>query len=231
MILTMVDGKVCQALTGTSSAALCVICGAKPSEMKNFTKLNDKQEIIQNFEYGLSTLHAWIRFMECILHISYRLSFCKWAAREPEDNMAMKEAKKNIQKKFLKQMTLYVDTPEQGSGPSNDGNTARRFFRDPDMTSKITDVDKVLIQRFGIILQTLACGRKINTIKFENYASERAELYIKLYPWYYMPASVHKILFHGSKIIDSHLLPIGELSEEAQETRPSQKGDVDSMLI
>jgi hypothetical protein len=34
-----------------------------------------------------------------------------------------------------------------------------------------------------------------------------------------MPASVHKILLHGSKIIDSHLLPIGELSEEAQEAR------------
>jgi len=32
-----------------------------------------------------------------------------------------------------------------------------------------------------------------------------------------MPASVHKILFHGSKIIDTHLLSIDELSEEAQE--------------
>jgi len=30
-----------------------------------------------------------------------------------------------------------------------------------------------------------------------------------------MLASVHKILFHGSKIIDTHLLPIDELSEEA----------------
>ena len=29
-------------------------------------------------------------------------------------------------------------------------------------------------------------------------------------------ALVHKILLHGSKIIDSHLLPIGELFEEGK---------------
>jgi len=29
-----------------------------------------------------------------------------------------------------------------------------------------------------------------------------------------MPASVHKILIHGSKIIESAILPIGQLSEE-----------------
>lgn len=33
-----------------------------------------------------------------------------------------------------------------------------------------------------------------------------------------MPVSVHKILFHGSDIIKSCLLPIGQFSEEAQET-------------
>jgi len=36
----------------------------------------------------------------------------------------------------------------------------RRFFRDPDMTSKIIGVDKVLIRRFRIILQILACRKK-----------------------------------------------------------------------
>lgn len=148
IFLTMIDGKVCQVLTGTLSASVCVICGAKSFEMNNLSKLKNKQEIVQNFKYELSTLHAWIRFMECILHISYRLSFCKWAVKEPKDNLAMEEAKKNIQKKFRKQMALYVDTPKQGSGSTNDGNTARRFFRDPDMTSKITGVDEALIRRF-----------------------------------------------------------------------------------
>lgn len=34
-----------------------------------------------------------------------------------------------------------------------------------------------------------------------------------------MPASVHKILIHGSDVISALLLPIGMLSEEAQESR------------
>ncbi|GBM77807.1 hypothetical protein AVEN_142166-1 [Araneus ventricosus] len=34
-----------------------------------------------------------------------------------------------------------------------------------------------------------------------------------------MPVSLHKILFHGKDIIDSCILPTGQLSEEAQEAR------------
>ena len=35
----------------------------------------------------------------------------------------------------------------------------------------------------------------------------------------YMPASVHKILIHGARVIDAAILPIGQLSKEAQEAR------------
>jgi hypothetical protein len=34
-----------------------------------------------------------------------------------------------------------------------------------------------------------------------------------------MPASIHRILLHGSEIIPAALLPIGQLSEEAQKAR------------
>lgn len=34
-----------------------------------------------------------------------------------------------------------------------------------------------------------------------------------------MPATVHKILFHGAEVIKCALLPIGHLSEEAAEAR------------
>jgi len=34
-----------------------------------------------------------------------------------------------------------------------------------------------------------------------------------------MPPSVHKILIHGPSIVASFALPIGQLSEEAQESR------------
>lgn len=51
------------------------------------------------------------------------------------------------------------------------------------------------------------------------YNWKTAELYVNLYGRYYMPPSVHKILLHGSSIIKPFTLPIGILSEEAQELR------------
>lgn len=44
-------------------------------------------------------------------------------------------------------------------------------------------------------------------------------MYVSLYNWYHMPTSVHKVLLHGADIIDSFELPIGNFSEEAQESR------------
>lgn len=49
---------------------------------------------------------------------------------------------------------------------------------------------------------------------------ETARMYVHKYEWYYMPSSVHKILIHGEKIIEHFsILPIGQLSEDAQESR------------
>jgi len=56
--LTIVDGKVIQTLTDTPSSASCVTCKATPSEMNNFNKLSEKAEVVENFKYGLSSLHA-----------------------------------------------------------------------------------------------------------------------------------------------------------------------------
>lgn len=42
---------------------------------------------------------------------------------------------------------------------------------------------------------------------------------VQEYPWFRMPATVHKILIHGAKVISSFLVPIGQLSEEAQESK------------
>jgi hypothetical protein len=49
--------------------------------------------------------------------------------------------------------------------------------------------------------------------------NETAKLLVKEYPWYYMPSSVQKILLHGSLVISAALLPISQMSKEAQEAR------------
>ena len=217
--LTMLDGKVHQVMTGTPSAASCYICGAKPSEMNNLNLVRNKCIQEGSVEYGLSTLHAWIRFMECILHISYRLKFKKWSARRPEEKIIMEESKKRIQLMLKQNLGITVDVPRQGSGTSNDGNTARRFFRNWKTVAEITEVNEELIYKFFIILQVLSCGSSVDPSKFQSFSLETAKIFIREYGWYFMPSSVHKILIHGNDVLNATILPIGQMSEEAQESR------------
>lgn len=70
-IMTMVDGKVCNAATGTTSTSQCYICGATSKE---FNQLDYKRKTNPKaIEFGLSVLHARIRLFESILHLSYEL--------------------------------------------------------------------------------------------------------------------------------------------------------------
>ncbi|XP_076635462.1 uncharacterized protein LOC143348753 [Colletes latitarsis] len=115
-----------------------------------------QQEINEfHLRFGLSTLHTWIRFFECCLHLSYKLPIKKWQARSTEE---------------------------------------KQIVKDP-----------------------ISSGHDINLDRFKKYAVEVITRFVELYPWYYMPTSVHKIFIHGPEIISSALLPIGQMSEEAQE--------------
>ena len=121
---------------------------------------------------------------------------------------------------FWEKNRLHVDQPRQGgAGSSNDGNTARRAFRDETLFAEITGVDEDLIHRLHVILQVMACGHAVDAVQFAEYCDSTAELYVQLYNWYYMPVSVHKVLVHGAAVVDALPLPLGMLSEEAQEAR------------
>lgn len=76
-----------------------------------------------------------------------------------------------------------------------------------------------MIHRFNVILQTLSSGYDINVEEFEKYASVTKDMYMNLYGWYTLPVTVHKILIHGADIIKFHVVPIGQLTEEAMEAR------------
>lgn len=80
-------------------------------------------------------------------------------------------------------------------------------------------VDYNLIFRFSVILQAVSSFCEINTIEFGKYCEETAKLYVELYPWYYMPPTVHKLLIHGPFIVSKTSLPIGKLTEEALEAQ------------
>lgn len=116
-------------------------------------------------------------------------------------------------------MGLLVDIPKAGFGNTNDGNTSRRFFVDPDTSSRITGIDVYIIKRFKIILEAISSGHRINVEKFEEYTTDTAKLYVQLYGWHPMSPTLHKILIHGATVISHAIVPISQLSEEAAEAR------------
>jgi hypothetical protein len=218
LAFTMIDGKACNAVTNTASTQRCYLCQATSKDFNNIDAMINRKITEVNLQFGISILHAWIRFFECCLHISYRLEIRKWQARSAEEKNNVSTRKKNIQLGFRHQLGLIVDQPKPGFGSSNDGNTARRFFEEASVSSLITGVDQELIERFHILLQVISSGNEINLVNFKAYGLQTARKFVQLYPWFYMPTSVHKLLIHGSEIAESAILPIGQMSEEAQES-------------
>jgi hypothetical protein len=69
-------------------------------------------------------------------------------------------------------------------------------------------MDLELITRIGNILSCIFSGYKININAFENDGIETARHFVKLYPWFFMPPLVHKILIHRADVIRYTILPI-----------------------
>lgn len=90
MLLTMVDGKVCNALTDTTSTMRCYICG---QTSKDFNKLKEGNVTEGALKFGLSVLHARIRLFELLLHLAYKIPLQKWQARTLEEKKVLKERK------------------------------------------------------------------------------------------------------------------------------------------
>ena len=218
MCFTMVDGSVCSTLSGVSSNQTCYICGATPKLM-NLPSVKDLTPNETFYKYGLSPLHNWIRSFECLLHISYRLPLKCWQVRGDSQKQIFNNNKMRIQRQFREKMGLHVDKPKPGFGSSNDGNTARTFFKNSTLSSEITGIDEKLINKMYLINRLLSCGFKININKFTTLLKETNDLYLSLYSWYNMPMSIHKIFVHGPDLIKSLPLPIGQLSEDALEGR------------
>jgi hypothetical protein len=90
------------------------------------------------------------------------------------------------------------------------------FFKNYRESARITGVNEDLVHRFYVILQIISSGFEMNTEEFDKYTKDMAKLFVQAYPWFYMPASVHKVLVHGADTISEAILPVGQLSEESR---------------
>ncbi|CAH2101195.1 unnamed protein product [Euphydryas editha] len=168
----------------------CYICKATSKDFNNLKAL--KEVNYENLKFGLSVLHARIRFFKTLLHLSYKITVQKWQIRSQAEKDTVKERKKEIQNQFKTRLGLIVDVPKAGYGSSNDGNTSRRFFEKPQVYAEITGITLKLIERFSVILEVISSGHRMNTEKFTTYCHDTALLYVELYSWHPMSPTVHK---------------------------------------
>lgn len=87
----------------------------------------------------------------------------------------------------------------QGKSIYNTGNVRRRFFVHAQEVSEITVLNKILLERFNVVLSILGCSYNVNSEKYDHCAEDTLKLYLQLYPWYRMLPSVRMILVHGSR--------------------------------
>ena len=201
----------------------CYVCKATSKQFNNLELVVKQKVVIDNLCFVIASLHAWIRFMEWFLHLAYKCgedrTDHKWQARSAEQKQAVAARKQKIQKDFNRLHGLRIDIPKAGSGTTNDGNTARRFFDNVSSNAEILGLNEDLIARSKVLSQAMSRGFDIYTEKFRLYSLDLANPYIKLCAWYPMPTSIHVILIHGHALIKASPLPIGKLSEDAQEAR------------
>lgn len=129
---TMCDGKVRQVLTHTVLSQRCSICDALPSEMNNLETIYKKEAKKEAYSYGLSTLHAWIRNLEWVLHLSYKVLAKVEKYNEKLSNQEkeeIKKKKKEVIDGIRTALNILVDSVTVSAGNTNNGNTARKFFQ------------------------------------------------------------------------------------------------------
>ena len=69
-------------LTNTASSVACNICGSTPVQMNHVERYSTRECDTGTFQYGLSTLHAWIRLFEYVLHVAYRRRLKVWTVQK-----------------------------------------------------------------------------------------------------------------------------------------------------
>jgi hypothetical protein len=104
-------------------------------------------------------------------------------------------------------MGLLVDKVKPGGGgTSNDGNTARRFFKNYRESARINCVNEDLIQRFYVILQSISSGFELNIEEFNKYAKDTAKSFVKEFNMFHVRALYYTKTLITNKCTNAQLM-------------------------
>ena len=157
-----------------------------------------------------------LNFFEITILISNLLDFKQHQCRGPRNKLKRALRKRQIQRAFRAKLHIRIDMPrDSGHGTTNDGNTARKFFENPKIVSKILNVPEDLVRGIAKIWTTLKSGHMIDPEDFGKQCDDWVKKYKASHiSWYKLSPSVHKVVKHGKAIIEYFPVPVAWLSEE-----------------
>ena len=219
LYMTMIDGKVLNSITGTSSNC-CAVCGAPPSLFNVLANLGtDVFEPIEGaLNYGISPLHCWLNTFNHLLKLSYRLPIGQSRIQGEANKRICRQRKREIQTDLKSEFGIRVDFPNpNGTGNSNNGNCARRAFQNPVQFAQILGLDPELVTDIKVLLICISSRYKINADAYEAFAQDVLRRYIDLYGWFPLNPTLHKLIVHGSQVARNLPLPPAWFTEEGLE--------------
>lgn len=215
----MVDGKVVN-IWAKGSSVRCPFCKATPKDMANYSRQFEADPELLS-ELSASILHFLLRVFELLCKIGFRQDFKVWMVRKnnKRHKRLFERRKKQIIAAFKAKGLNIFQPRDGGRGTSNDGNTAKRAFEDPQFFADQVGVSVQLIEGLHNIWIALACSLPICADKFQRYCDWVKRLYEADCGWYTMPPTLHKILHHGAEMIRlfPKTLASGAFNEEPQE--------------
>lgn len=79
------------------------------------------------------------------------------------------------------------------------------------------DFDLELLQRLKNIITVISCSKEVRIEEYRIDCHEMARLWATKYSWYPMPISLHIVLLHSCKVMETFRIPFALLAEEALE--------------
>ena len=78
--VTMLDGKVVNAITDTKSTQSCNVCGVTSKDVNDLDKVRSSP-VDEALKLGLPLLHCWLRSFEYCLHMGYKMDIKSYYAK------------------------------------------------------------------------------------------------------------------------------------------------------
>lgn len=107
-------------ISDVKSSSVCYICKCPPSKMNDLEQARSYKTNEDMLSKGFSVLHLWMRLLDVITKISYRMP-AKDKARGEEKKKLVAARKKEIQDRFWRELHLRLDLPRPTGGTSTTG--------------------------------------------------------------------------------------------------------------